>query len=32
MKKSCLRPQSEQVIIVLFEAGVILMRTGEGKA
>ena len=28
MKKSCLRPQSEQVIIVLFKAGVILIRYG----
>ena len=28
MKKSCLRPQSEQVIIVLFKAGAILIRYG----
>ena len=28
MKQSCLRPQSEQVIIVLFKAGAILIRYG----
>ena len=28
MKKSCLRPQSEQVIIALFKAGAILIRYG----
>ena len=28
MKKSCLSPQSEQVVIILFKAGAILIRYG----